>query len=69
MTSRRRAAGARADASARLFVVLLEDREELGSRGQVIGLALEQVADLETSGAARRATSRDLAIAGIVPGH
>jgi hypothetical protein len=53
----------------RLFVVLLEDRDELGVRGQVIDLALEQAADLETSGAARRATPRDLAIAGIVPGH
>jgi hypothetical protein len=69
MTSRRRAARAPGGASARLFVVLLEDRDELGVRGQVIGLGLERAADLETSGAARRATPRDLAIAGIVPGH
>lgn len=72
MTSRRRTGG-RAAAPAQphagpIHVVLLEDVEGCGPRGAVVPLGLDMAAELETAGAARRASAQDLSIAGIVPG-
>lgn len=72
MTSRRRTGG-RVAAPAQphadqLHVVLLQDVEGRGSRGEVVSADLDTAAELETAGAARRASAQDLSIAGIVPG-
>ncbi|MBA5779529.1 hypothetical protein H2509_20555 [Stappia sp. F7233] len=44
--------------------VLLAPVDGLGQRGAVVTLDLDRAADLETAGAARRASLRDLQIAG-----